>query len=269
MVVGMSFKSMALRFLPEVVLQRLRRGHYARKLASAAPEPEMAVLRHLVPAGGCALDVGANFGLYTRFLAEAVGPEGVVHAIEPLPPIYDVLRSNVRRLGLAQVQTHPVAVSDVTRTVTMAVPRYASGGANFYEARIVRGSAASDARRIEVPGVRLDDLLGHLPRIDAIKCDVEGHELSVLRGAEALFRRHRPAWLMEVSGNPDDESSTAAEVVERMRAEGYEMYRFDGRQVRRREHGTRAVNYFFLRPEHLGRLPQEMKVTTSGHTVRV
>src|SRR5262245_50880213 len=76
-------KSWALRFLPESVLRRARRTHYARKLFTAVKEPDMAVLRHLVPIGGCAIDLGANFGLYTRFLAEMVGPEGVVHAVEP------------------------------------------------------------------------------------------------------------------------------------------------------------------------------------------
>src|SRR5437660_4519199 len=130
MLLASPFKSLALRFLPELALQRVRRAHYARKLAAAGPEPETAVLRHLVPAGGCALDLGANFGLYTRFLAEAVGPDGVVHAVEPVPPMYDVLRANVRRLRLAQVRTHPVAVSDVTRTVAMTIPRYPTGGAN-------------------------------------------------------------------------------------------------------------------------------------------
>jgi FkbM family methyltransferase len=260
-------KTLALRFLPEVLLQHVRKAHYARKLVAAAPEPEMAVLRHLAPAGGCAIDLGANFGVYTRFLAEAVGPDGVVHAVEPVPPMYDVLRSNVRRLRLAHVRTHPVAISDATRTVTMSVPRYASGGTNFYEARVVPGPRGRGGRTVRVPGIRLDDLFAHLPRIDVVKCDVEGHELAVLRGAEMLLRRHRPAWLIEVSGDPDAPASDAAEVVELLRAEGYDAYRFDGRKLRPRVNGDRAVNYFFLRPEHLGRLPADLKMVTSGHTV--
>jgi FkbM family methyltransferase len=257
-------KSLALRLLPEPILQHLRKAHYARKLAAAAPEPDLTVLRHLVPPGGCALDLGANFGLYTRFLAEAVGPAGTVHAVEPIPLMYDVLRSNVRRLGLSQVRTHAAAVSDVARTVTMAVPRYATGGSNYYEACVV----APGGTGVRVPGVRLDDLFAHLPQIDAIKCDVEGHELAVLRGAESVLRVQRPAWLIEVSGDPDDPSSNAAEVVRRLRVDGYDTYRFDGRRLRPRQAGDRAVNYFFLRPEHLGRLPQDLKVTASGHTSR-
>lgn len=257
-------KTLALRLLPEPILQHVRKVHYARKLLAAVPEPEMRVLRHLVPVGGCALDLGANFGLYTRFLADTVGPTGIVHAVEPVPAMYDVLRSIVRRLGLRHVRTHPVAVSNLTRTVTMGVPRYTTGGSNFYEARVVGGTASG----FRVPAVRLDDLFGRLPHIDVIKCDVEGHELAVLRGATDVLNKHRPAWLVEVSGDADDPCSNAAGVVRLMIGEGYGTFRFDGRRLWPRQPGDRAVNYFFLRPEHLGRLPQELTVTTSGHIGR-
>ena len=38
-------KTLALRFLPEPVLQHVRRAHYLRKLATALPEPDMDVLK--------------------------------------------------------------------------------------------------------------------------------------------------------------------------------------------------------------------------------
>jgi FkbM family methyltransferase len=264
-----SLKSFALRFLPEPILRRVRKAHYARKLIDADPEPEMSVLRHLVPTGGCAVDLGANFGLYTRFLAEAVGSDGVVHAAEPVPAMYDVLRSNVRRLHLSQVRTHPVAVSDATRTVMMTVPQYATGGANHYEARVVTTSGGRPGTGILVPGIRLDDLIGHLPRIDLIKCDVEGHELAVIRGAETILRQHRPAWMIEISGDPEDPGSAAAEVIALMEGGGYEMFWFDGRRLRPRGPGDRAVNYFFLRPGHVARLLRYFSPMTNGPTVPV
>lgn len=263
MPLGIPLKTLTLKFLPEPILQYVRKAHYARKLAAAEPEPEMAVLRHLLSPGGCAIDLGANFGLYTRFLADAVGPTGVVHAVEPIPPMYEVLRSNVRRLGLSNVRTHRVAISDSTRSVVMTIPRYPAGGSNFYEARI--GGAG---KPVLVSAARLDDLFLDLPRVDLIKCDVEGHELAVLRGASAVMGRHRPAWLVEVSGDPDDPAADAAAVVRLMRADGCEAYRFDGRRLRPRRPGDRAVNYFFLRPEHLARLPESLTESTTGRTTR-
>lgn len=244
-------KHLTLRLLPEPLLQHLRKAHYARKLRRAGPEPEMRVIPRLLPAGGCALDLGANFGLYTRLLAETVGPAGTVHAVEPVPETCDVLRSNVRRLGLAAATVHNVAVSDRAGTVTMFIPRYARGGENLYEARITADEGPADFRTVEVPARSLDELFGRLDRIDFVKCDVEGHELSVLRGAGGVLREHRPAWLVEVSGDPDDTAGPAAEVVSRMQETGYLPYLIRDGAVRPREPGDRAANYFFLRPEHI------------------
>ncbi|HXG06322.1 MAG TPA: FkbM family methyltransferase, partial [Nitrososphaera sp.] len=38
-----------------------------------------------------------------------------------------------------------------------------------------------------------------VPRIDFIKCDVEGGELEVIRGGLELLSLQRPGWLLEVS----------------------------------------------------------------------
>src|SRR5215211_996889 len=122
-----TFKHLSLRLLPEKLLQRLRKAHYARKLRYAPAEPEMGVIPHLLPPGGCAIDLGANFGLYTRFLADTVGPGGSVHAVEPVRATFKVLRTNVWRLGLSAVTVHNVAVSDRDGEVTMAVPLYDRG----------------------------------------------------------------------------------------------------------------------------------------------
>jgi hypothetical protein len=54
---------------------------------------------------------------------------------------------------------------------------------------------------IPVPVTTLDEYLAGtnkpLRRIDLIKCDVEGHELEVFRGAERTLRKHRPILLFE------------------------------------------------------------------------
>src|SRR4051794_19699089 len=48
-------------------------------------EPEIDLLPFLVDEGGSAIDVGANFGLYTFHLARLVGSEGRVVAVEAVP----------------------------------------------------------------------------------------------------------------------------------------------------------------------------------------
>jgi FkbM family methyltransferase len=241
-----ALKHLTLRFLPDALLQPIRKAHYARKVLHAAEEAEMGVIPHLLPFGGCALDLGANFGMYTRLFAQIVGPDGQVHAVEPVPSTFGVLQSNVERLGLTNVTIHNVAVSDEEGTVTMAVPQYDRGGENLYEARIVSAPASANERTVDVRGCTLDDLFGRLGQVDFVKCDVEGHELNAIRGATEILRIHRPAWLIEVSGDPDDPESSAAELVDRMKQFGYRMYHLD-----RGQRSSRSANYFFLRPEHV------------------
>lgn len=214
----------------------------------------MAIIARLLPVGGTALDLGANFGLYARFLAEMVGKAGEVHSVEPVPSTFDVLQSNIQSLGLRQVKTYHRAISDSSGTVTMVVPQYATGGSNYYEARIVSGGVDSQSQSVRVTASRVDELFASLSRIDFVKCDVEGHELAVLRGASRILQLHRPAWMIEVSGNPDDRTSSAHEVVKLLTKHGYQSYTVEGDSLRTRQVADRAVNYFFLRPEHIARL---------------
>jgi hypothetical protein len=143
-----------------------------------------------------------------------------------------------------------------SQSATMEVPRYSEGGENFYAARIVGPSAAdADLRTFTVPITTIDELLGaRLRRLAFVKCDVEGHELSVLRGARATLARCRPLLLVEIGGDPDDTQSSAHAVMAELASAGYIAYRFDGRGLTRRHAGQRAVDYFFLTDAWVARL---------------
>ena len=167
---------------------------------------DLAFLKNVVGRGAVVIDAGASIGLYTRFLSALVGPQGRVYAVEPVPETFDVLASNVRRLGLENVQPLNYALSDVDATLEMEVPLWPEGGENLYEARAAAPGSGSGLRRMTVPSQRLDTLLPDRP-IAFIKCDVEGHELRCLAGAAETLRTWRPAWLLEVWGDPDERGS--------------------------------------------------------------
>jgi FkbM family methyltransferase len=254
------FKRFALRFLPERLLQNLKKFHYARKLRRSpeSAEPDLRVVKHLVRPGARVIDLGANIGVYTQYLAGLVGPFGKVFSIEPVPQTYEILVSNIDQLGLINVQTFNVAVSGRDGVVYMEVPQYAAGGENYYEARIIATPGATTRRVVEVPARTLDGLFGPEDRIEFVKCDVEGHERVCLSGAAKLLRASRPAWLIEVSGNPDRADSPAADLFAFLASHGYEAYRFDGQLLRKRIPGDRSVNYFFLTPAQVARLPRTL-----------
>ncbi len=251
---GDALKSLALRRLPEPMLRLVKKRHYLRKIRRGEFEEEhdLKALPSLVGSGDVVLDVGANFGVYTKTLSELVGSAGHVFAIEPIPPTFEVLRYVVRKCGLANVTPIQAAMSDVRGTATMQVPLYDAGGENFYRATIAPGGLDASLRAFVVRTETIDSLYARTGRRFAfIKCDVEGHELECIEGAAEVIRTCRPAWLIEVSSDPDEPGTDAAKLFTKLGERGYEPYWFDGTSLRRRSPGDRSVNYFFLTSAHL------------------
>lgn len=238
-----------LRLLPSSLVLEIRRRRYLAALRQQnTAEPELAVVAALVKPGDFCVDIGANFGVYTVAMSRMVGPTGKVVSAEPMPITYGLLARNLKQLRVSNAQAIQCAVSDRDGTVSMTLPKWEFGAPNFYEAHVSADGEASDA---VIPSRRLDDVLAGAGRAPVfIKCDVEGHELSVLKGATKTLQS-KAAWLIEISGDPDAKTSNAAEVMRIMSAAGYGTFRLHAGKVALREPGDEFVNYFFLQPSHL------------------
>ena len=171
--------------------------------------PELRLLRYLVDRGRVSLDVGANLGLYTYFLARR-SPR--VYAFEPNPYPFRVLA----RVADRNVTVLPVALSDRSGEVDLAVPRgprgWSSNGAAVERDFPFRSTVVRVACR------RIDDL--GLAPIGFIKIDVEGHERQVLAGAQETLARDRPRLLVE--NEFSHVGGAAAEVFTLLQDHGYE-----------------------------------------------
>ncbi|OGW97297.1 MAG: hypothetical protein A2Z81_08655 [Omnitrophica WOR_2 bacterium GWA2_45_18] len=201
------------------------------------------------------LDIGANIGVYTKFLSDMVGEQGRVTSFEPVPTTFDILSSNIQRLNLKNVRLFNVAVSDQNKMVKMEVPVYKTGGENFYESRIVEQVSSDSFRCVEVQSRSLDSLCSEfIQKISFVKCDVEGFEYHCLTGAAQFIRDHSPVWLMEISSDPDDDRTLAHKTFGLLAEAGYEPFLFDGKIFRKRQRGDKTVNYFFLHRNHVHKL---------------
>ena len=180
--------------LPARHQQALRRRRFARQIARgtfASAEPEYDRLASWVVPGDWVLDVGANVGHYTARLSALVGIHGRVIALEPVAENVELLAANVVRLPLRNVTVLHAAASSSGALVEVAVPRYAEGPRNFY-----RGSVTSDGSGDPTLAIPLDCLpIPH--RVAFATIDVEGHELAVLEGLQALIDRDRPVLVVE------------------------------------------------------------------------
>lgn len=236
-----------MRLLPAPVLLELRRRRYLSVLKRRSfAEPELSVVAALVRPGDRCLDVGANFGLYTVALSRMVGPGGHVISIEPMPQTHGLLTRNLRQLGITNVEAIQCALSDHDGEVTMTIPQWSFGPPNFYAARVM-----DNDQGFRIPSRRLDSVVaGDASDVTFIKCDVEGHEVSVLRGATAILAQGA-AWLIEVSGDPDDPTSSASAVMSIMKDAGYTPCTLDGGVISPRKPGDQYINYFFFQPVQL------------------
>ncbi len=251
-------KGIFLSILPNRAIIWLKRLHYLNSLKKFGNrnEPDLKILRYIVGKGETVIDIGANVGWYTTVLSDLVSSSGHVISIEPVPETFTILSWCVKRLSLPNVELFNYAISDKEGLGKMEVPKYDFGGSNFYQARLVNGKKRdSTSRNFTVKLKSLDSLITSFKKgVSFIKCDVEGHELAVIKGASEIITRFKPAWLIELSSDPDKEGSTAWELLHILYEVGYKSYWFDGYKLREHLIGNKSVNYFFLTPDHLNQL---------------
>lgn len=122
------------------------------------------------------VDIGANVGWYSLFVASRAGSSARILALEPQPEIFDRLTYNIRQNPFGTIKAVACAVADKTGDLTLFLDPKNRGESSV---KIV-GSSPSDTLR--VPAVTLLDLLRRegFAHVDAVKLDVEGAEDLIL-----------------------------------------------------------------------------------------
>jgi len=173
---------------------RLPLRYHGQRLVGGL-EPEMGLLKQLVPKGCVALDIGANHGIYAYALSRLAGS---VHCFEPLGEcccyICDYRAPNIT--------VHNVALSDRTGSLEFHIP-VIRGHAVYTRASLNPQNGPSESRRVEVQ--TLDSLA--LAQVGFMKIDVEGAEAAVLRGGQITIEATHPAILLEVDRSRHTEES--------------------------------------------------------------
>lgn len=187
----------------------------------------------LVRPGDVIFEVGANRGYYTCLFSRLVGRAGRVHAFEPVPETYSILREALAgEPTAANVDAHQCAVADREGNAPIFVPGMDDGQASLRRHAAGSWAGAPQVRELTCSTITLDAYAGRqgIERIDLLKCDVEGAELLLLRGAVGVLARHRPALHLEVSRDwPRAFGYEVEELIAWLRGRGYA----DCRLVRR------------------------------------
>lgn len=145
-------------------------------------------------------DIGGNIGLYSLLAAGLPQPPRII-AFEP--DRRNIAQFSVNLLmnrKLDQVTLVEKAVSDIAGPVGFAAAADKSTG----ESRVATGAEASS----QVEAVRLDEFFSAQGRRIFIKMDIEGHELSALRGMVGLLSRNHI--FLQVESFPERQDAVTA-----------------------------------------------------------
>lgn len=141
---------------------------------------EMGFLLHYLRPDDLFVDVGANIGSYTVLASGVVGARSI--AFEPANPAREILLRNVRLNDFVdKVQVQSVGLSDQQGKAYFTLGRDATNS-------IIQYVDDSEVTEIEIG--KLDETILE-SSIQILKVDVEGHELSVLKGGHNFLIENR------------------------------------------------------------------------------
>jgi len=143
---------------------------------------------HVIDAGGCFGDTALGF-------ADAVGKTGHVYVFDPLPKHCAIMAQQLTMNPILAPRTSifPFGLTDQVNDVAPLVE----------DGRIDPGARILSSA---MPTTTIDEAVAksNAPRVDFIKMDIEGSELSALRGAESTIRRWRPKLAISLYHRPED-----------------------------------------------------------------
>jgi FkbM family methyltransferase len=168
-------------------------------------KPVVSYLRSRVEPGDLCIDVGAHVGFYVLQMATWTAPRGHVVAFEPNPIARRVLQSNVALNGIAdRVSVEAAAVGERPGTAELFHSRDTSGLSRLAAPNPDGARGGS----INVPVIALGDYcLAKNLDPSWLLVDVEGAELSVLRGARDLICNSPVRVVVEMHPSLWDEGS--------------------------------------------------------------
>lgn len=162
------------------------------------------LIKSCIHQGTNVLDIGANVGIHSIFMAQYVDT-GKVYAFEPVKHLRSELKLNVKLSGHSSekiiILPHAVGDSNVTKTMfVVKESEFDQGSSSIVENEYLSTSQMrSKTERRDVEVVQLDDFVkqNSINNISFIKIDIEGYEFEALTGMQDLLKNEKPTIVLE------------------------------------------------------------------------
>ncbi len=186
-----------------------------------AYEPEVtSLLSRVVRPGMVVLDAGAHIGIHALYIAKLLKPTGLVYAFEPCPENFQMLQKNINHNRDAVSEVIPIRKAVGSKSGIAGFALGATDGTHHLV-------TADETATLEVEITTLDDFWSETQRApDLVLADVEGHEMSLLEGAERLVRERRPKLILEHHG-----SARQSQITDWLTKMGYRVQNAGSRHI--------------------------------------
>lgn len=132
---------------------------------------------------GLFIDVGANIGKWSIYMAKALGDHGRVLSIEPFIENYSILLKSILLNKCSNTIPLQIALSDTECEGAMIV----EDSSNLGMVHLDKLGPEEHNVQVRLLDNVLSDLQIDISEISLLKIDVEGHELNVLYGCRGLL----------------------------------------------------------------------------------
>jgi len=175
------------------------------------------VIKYLPTDKGLILDIGANIGQTSLWMANELKMAGVeIIAIEPFPSTFQKLLYNINLNHFKNITPINIAFGNSDSKLQM------EGSSSNSGAFRVNTSSKSE-NFVEVYQSTIDNYFNTDKRtITFIKIDVEGFEYNVIKGAENTIKKYYPIMYIEINNeNLKSQNSSALDLLNLLRNYGY------------------------------------------------
>lgn len=159
-------------------------------------------VQRLLKDGDTIIDLGSNLGYFTPQFTKRVKSGGHLYCVEPVQPFQKQLKKLIT--GKPNVTLLPFALGEeADKKVTLGIPSQFQklGYLRHGTTTLLHGGNRADGKySFEATMKRGSDLFATLPKLDYIKCDIEGYETVVFPEMKSVIEKYQPMVQLETWG---------------------------------------------------------------------
>ncbi len=173
---------------------------YYLSLVSPHRDEVIRVQANIISPDDVVFDIGANIGIITLPLSRMCS-KGHVYSFEPGRMAFGYLNQNIVANNIHNVETFNVAIGRVDGAMEFFESAEFGAGSFSLSDELVEYTDAYKLRPSTIPVLSVDSFVRErdIRRLDFIKIDIEGDELSALSGAEATLDKFKPRVVLEIN----------------------------------------------------------------------